>query len=95
MPPDFLYSSLSAELAALATDGLTRRRRQLDAPCAPHTTVEGKPMLAFASNDYLGPVSYTHLDVYKRQILGRQWLAPCMPRNTRTADSDHPPLQSC
>ena len=22
----------------------------------------------------LDPVSYTHLDVYKRQVLGRQWL---------------------
>lgn len=46
--------SLQTELASLAAAGLTRRRRRLDAPCAPQTVVEGKAMLAFASNDYLG-----------------------------------------
>lgn len=45
---------LSDELQALASAGLTRRRRQLEAACTPHTIVEGKAMLAFASNDYLG-----------------------------------------
>jgi 8-amino-7-oxononanoate synthase len=45
---------LKTELAAIATDGLTRRRRVLAAPCGPHAVVDGKPMLAFTSNDYLG-----------------------------------------
>ncbi|MGE5490868.1 MAG: 8-amino-7-oxononanoate synthase [Actinomycetota bacterium] len=45
---------LQAEIAAIAADGLTRRRRVLAAPCGPHAMVDGKPMLAFTSNDYLG-----------------------------------------
>lgn len=45
---------LKAELAAIAADGLTRRRRVLAAPCGPHALVDGRPMLAFTSNDYLG-----------------------------------------
>ena len=52
---------LAAELATLSADGLLRRRRQLDAPCAPHTVVEGQPMLAFASNDYLGLAAHPAL----------------------------------
>ncbi|HJW25990.1 MAG TPA: 8-amino-7-oxononanoate synthase [Rhodocyclaceae bacterium] len=45
---------LKAELAAIAAAGLTRRRRVLAAPCGPHAVVDGRPMLAFTSNDYLG-----------------------------------------
>lgn len=45
---------LKTELAAIAADGLTRRRRVLAAPCGPHAVVDGRPMLAFTSNDYLG-----------------------------------------
>ncbi len=47
-------ANLERELAALAEAGLTRRRRRLDSACGPHAVVEGVPMLAFASNDYLG-----------------------------------------
>jgi 8-amino-7-oxononanoate synthase len=45
---------LLAELERLAAAGLTRRRRQLDSPCGPRAVVEGRKVLAFASNDYLG-----------------------------------------
>ncbi|HZX32972.1 MAG TPA: 8-amino-7-oxononanoate synthase [Rhodocyclaceae bacterium] len=45
---------LKVEIDAIAADGLTRRRRILAAPCGPHAVVDGKPMLAFTSNDYLG-----------------------------------------
>jgi len=45
---------LTAELAEIATTGLTRRRRVLESPCGRIATVDGKNVLNFASNDYLG-----------------------------------------
>ena len=42
------------ELAALDAQALRRRRRVVDSPCAPELVVDGRPMLAFCSNDYLG-----------------------------------------
>ena len=37
-----------------ATTGLTRRRRVLESPCGRLATVDGKNVLNFAANDYLG-----------------------------------------
>lgn len=45
---------LTAELAAIASAGLTRRRRVLESPCGRIAAVDGKNLLNFASNDYLG-----------------------------------------
>jgi 8-amino-7-oxononanoate synthase len=45
---------LSTELSDLAAAGLTRRRRVLESPCGRIATVDGKNVLNFASNDYLG-----------------------------------------
>jgi 8-amino-7-oxononanoate synthase len=45
---------LTAELAAIAATGLTRRRRVLESPCGRIAAVDGRKMLNFASNDYLG-----------------------------------------
>ena len=45
---------LTADLADLAAAGLTRRRRVLESPCGRIATVDGKKVLNFASNDYLG-----------------------------------------
>ncbi|MDP3537615.1 MAG: 8-amino-7-oxononanoate synthase [Azonexus sp.] len=45
---------LKAELEAIATTGLTRRRRVLESPCGRIAAVDGREMLNFASNDYLG-----------------------------------------
>ena len=49
-----IESRLSTELAEIATAGLTRRRRVLESPCGRIATVDGKKVLNFASNDYLG-----------------------------------------
>ena len=46
--------NFATELAALADDGLLRRRRISGAPCAPEMVIDGRRVLAFASNDYLG-----------------------------------------
>ncbi|MEO6564501.1 MAG: 8-amino-7-oxononanoate synthase [Casimicrobiaceae bacterium] len=45
---------LEAALARREVDGLRRQRRVVAAPTGPRTVVDGEPMLAFASNDYLG-----------------------------------------
>ena len=47
-------AGFSNELAALDAQALRRRRRIVDSPCAPELVVDGRPMLAFCSNDYLG-----------------------------------------
>ena len=49
-----LEDRLTTELAAIASAGLTRRRRVLETPCGRMAKVDGKNVLNFASNDYLG-----------------------------------------
>jgi 8-amino-7-oxononanoate synthase len=45
---------LNAELGDIAAAGLTRRRRVLASPCGRLAIVDGRELLNFASNDYLG-----------------------------------------
>ena len=45
---------LTTAISELAAAGLTRRRRLLESPCGRTATVDGKKLLNFASNDYLG-----------------------------------------
>ena len=45
---------LQGQLDVLDAQGLRRRRRTADTPCAPQITVDGRNLLAFCSNDYLG-----------------------------------------
>ena len=64
--------SLDEDLAALAAEGLLRRRRIAASPCAPQATLDGKPIVSFASNDYLGLAN--HPDVIEAAIAGaRRW----------------------
>ena len=49
-----LLAALDRELTQLDEHRLRRRRRVADTPCAPRVQVDGRPMLAFCSNDYLG-----------------------------------------
>ncbi|HRP95739.1 MAG TPA: 8-amino-7-oxononanoate synthase, partial [Rhodocyclaceae bacterium] len=49
-----LLDRLRADLAELDARALRRVRRSLDTPCGPHARVDGRDMLAFCSNDYLG-----------------------------------------
>ena len=53
LPPP-LAAELAAELGEIAQLGLTRRRRVLASPAGRMATVDGKKVLNFASNDYLG-----------------------------------------
>ena len=52
-----IWEDLQGELDALERDGLKRRRRTLDAPCGPLAVVDGRPLISFCSNDYLGLAS--------------------------------------
>ncbi len=54
MPADRLNAELAAELEELAAAGLNRRRRVLESRCGRIATVDGRAMLNFAANDYLG-----------------------------------------
>ncbi|MEC4718985.1 8-amino-7-oxononanoate synthase [Noviherbaspirillum sp. CPCC 100848] len=56
-----LLSQLEQQLHRLDEQKLLRRRRVADTPCAPHVTVDGRPMLAFCSNDYLGLAAHPRL----------------------------------
>ena len=49
-----LIDKVQGKLAALEAQSLTRRRRIAESACAPQQLVDGRAMLAFCSNDYLG-----------------------------------------
>lgn len=49
-----LLDALQERIDALDAQGLRRRRRTAETPCAPHTIVDGQGVLSFNSNDYLG-----------------------------------------
>jgi 8-amino-7-oxononanoate synthase len=49
-----IWEELDTELAELKAQGLLRKRRVLDTPCGVEVDVDGRPLLSFGSNDYLG-----------------------------------------
>jgi 8-amino-7-oxononanoate synthase len=51
------FRALSDELESRREQGLLRKRRILDGPQGAHATVDGRDVLTFCSNDYLGLAS--------------------------------------
>lgn len=49
-----LFARLDAGLAEIDRAHLRRRHRVVSTPCQPHVRADGRDVLAFASNDYLG-----------------------------------------
>ena len=66
-----IWDELEVGLVKLAAGGLFRRRRTLDAPCGPEAVVEGRRVVAFCSNDYLGLANHPALVAAVREAAGR------------------------
>jgi 8-amino-7-oxononanoate synthase len=62
-----LIASVDRKLALLAAQSLTRRRRIAESPCAPRQMVDGRPMLTFCSNDYLGLAAHPRVSEALRE----------------------------
>ena len=62
-----LLARLEREIQGLEQQGLKRRRRVAETACAPQVMVDGKPMLAFCSNDYLGLANHPQITEALRQ----------------------------
>ncbi|GGB99005.1 8-amino-7-oxononanoate synthase [Oxalicibacterium flavum] len=56
-----LIAGLEARIAELDAQHLRRRLRVAESPCAPHVQVDGRAMLAFCSNDYLGLAAHPRI----------------------------------
>ncbi|OIR18220.1 8-amino-7-oxononanoate synthase [mine drainage metagenome] len=66
------FTELQNELDERAALGLLRSRRTLSSPQSPHIIVDGKPYLAFSSNDYLGLANHPQL-IAALQQGAQQW----------------------
>jgi len=55
------FAALQRDLDERAAQGLLRQRRTLETPQSPNIIVDGKPYLAFSSNDYLGLANHPQL----------------------------------
>jgi 8-amino-7-oxononanoate synthase len=56
-----MFEILDAQLNRQKADGLQRVLKTVSSPCGPELVVDGKPLLAFASNDYLGLAAHPAL----------------------------------
>lgn len=56
-----MLPALQQALAQREADGLLRRRRLINSAQGPHLLADGKPVLSFCSNDYLGLASHPRL----------------------------------
>jgi len=60
-PPFNALQHIRQELAQLKAQGLQRSRRLLESPQGPHVYVDGRAVLSFCSNDYLGLANHPAL----------------------------------
>ncbi len=62
---------LSRRLAALREQGLHRELRRVDSPQSPHIEIDGRKLINFSSNDYLGLANHPALQDAAREAVGR------------------------
>ena len=68
-----LLDQIEAKLDVLNEKSLRRGRRTADTACAPRVTVDGKDMLAFCSNDYLGLAAHPKVIAGLREGAEKIW----------------------
>ncbi|HTJ95925.1 MAG TPA: 8-amino-7-oxononanoate synthase [Rhodocyclaceae bacterium] len=56
-----LLDDIAAKLTALERQNLRRQVRTVDTPCSPHLQIDGRDLLGFCSNDYLGLANHPAL----------------------------------
>ncbi|MDQ5947411.1 MAG: 8-amino-7-oxononanoate synthase [Pseudomonadota bacterium] len=67
-----IRDELQGALDSLTAEGLKRRRRTLDSACGPVCTVDGRELISFCSNDYLGLANDPRL-ISTAQAAATQW----------------------
>lgn len=68
---DSLLEALRQELEQKEADGLLRKRRLISSPQQPHLQADGKLLLSFCSNDYLGLANHPRLQTALQQGASR------------------------
>ncbi|MHB1175799.1 MAG: 8-amino-7-oxononanoate synthase [Sulfuriferula sp.] len=69
-PPSFnALERIRTELAHLEAQGLRRNRRLLESPQGAHVRVDGRDLLSFCSNDYLGLANHPALSAAASQAV--------------------------
>jgi 8-amino-7-oxononanoate synthase len=66
-----LLDDLEAGLDKLRQRGMIRTRRVVETPCGPRVTVDGRELLAFCSNDYLGLAGHPRIAAALREGVDR------------------------
>ncbi|MBS3799866.1 MAG: 8-amino-7-oxononanoate synthase, partial [Thioalkalivibrio sp.] len=68
---DSLDQYLHGRLAPIRASGLWRRTRTLEGPQSPQQVIDGRPVVAFCSNDYLGLAADPRVATAAREALDR------------------------
>ena len=66
-----LIAALERDLAALEAAGLKRSRRTLESAAGARVIVDGRQLVAFASNDYLGLANHPDVVAAAREGASR------------------------